>query len=394
MKNTKSLPLTIVATSTKFTTFYYDRLEIDYIKKYSNVLIWDLSFLSSKSFYKSISAAHYEGSDLKVINSYKKLISEILFVKKNYDIKNIFVMNFVAPNSLADLIFLFILKKLGLNTINYDNAGLPTISISNIERTTSYVLMTLMRRSLNFISKILKIYPTHCIYAGNMKKKNMDAQKKNNVKYFSGNTWDYNNIIIKNYNNSDQFHTHKKTAVLLDTPGPMFGSDSVLFKTKDHLTSEIWYPALISFFKKIEKMKNIRVDIAGHPKTLHPANPSYFGNRNVLYGKTLEIVRDSDFVITRESTAISYAIIFKKPVIFIYSNQLKKDNLAMSNVNTISTLLGTVPINIDDDLEDFSGLLNINESCYEAYKKNYLTSNDLPKKNSDILLEDIMFIKT
>ena len=210
----------------------------------------------------------------------------------------------------------------------------------------------------------------------------------------SGNTWDYSKILSNNSNNPGQFSKYKKKGVRLDGAGPMFGSDDLNIGKKTYLTSDIWYPSLVSFLQRIEKETDTTIDIAAHPKTSYESNPSCFGRRNVFYGKTLELVRDSDFVITRQSTAISYAIIFKKPVIFIYSNQLKKDKLSMEGVNKMSETLGTIPINIDSNFDDISGYLKINKYCYDAYKKNYLTSNDIRRTNAQILLEDILSIKT
>ena len=391
----KSRPLIIIAVESKFKKFDYDRFEINYLKQFSNVEIWDLSFLSTDSFNKSISALPYRGDDLKKINSYRKLFKEILYVKKNFNKKNIYLMNFVRPSALSTLLFLILVKKLGFNSIKYDNGGVPTIWVKNINKTFTYVIKNLIRRIYQLISKLLNIHPTHCIYAGDsIKRKYENYINKKNTKYLSGNTWDYSKILSNSSNNSGQFNKYKKKAVLLDGAGPMFGSDDLNIGKKTYLTSEIWYPSLVSFLQRIEKQTDTTIDIAAHPKSSHGSNPSCFGGRNVFYGKTLELVRDSDFVITRQSTAISYAIIFKKPVIFIYSDQLKQDKLAMAGVNKMSEILGTMPINIDSNFEDISGYLKINKYCYDAYKKNYLTSHDIPRTNAQILLEDILSIKT
>ncbi len=391
----KSQPLIIIAVESKFKKFDYDRFEINYLKQYSNVEIWDLSLLSINSFNKAISAIPYKGEDLKEINSYRKLFSEISYVKKNFNKKNIYLMNFVRPSALSTLLFLIVVKKQGFKSIIYDNSGVPNIWVKNINKTFTYIVKSLMKRIYQLISKLFNVNPTHCIYAGDSIKKKYDSYiNKKNTKYLSGNTWDYSKILSNNSNNPGQFSKYKKKGVLLDGAGPMFGSDDLNIGKKTYLTSDIWYPSLVSFLQRIEKETDTTIDIAAHPKTSYESNPSCFGRRNVFYGKTLELVRDSDFVITRQSTAISYAIIFKKPVIFIYSNQLKKDKLSMEGVNKMSETLGTIPINIDSNFDDISGYLKINKYCYDAYKKNYLTSNDIRRTNAQILLEDILSIKT
>ena len=394
-KHNESLPLIIVASDFKFKQFDYDRFEIEYIKQYSNLVIWDVSLLSSKSYHKSISSGSYKGNDLKVISSYKQLLSEIIFIKKSYKKKDVCVMNFVTPGSLASLIFLISVKKLSVNSIKYYNSGVPNILGTNDNISVGYLIKALKRRFYLLISKIFNIFPTHCIYAGDYwKHKYENVVKARGAKWLNGNTWDYSNILLKNVNKSNQHPHLQKKAVLLDGAGPMFNSDDVLIGKKTYITSKVWYPSLVLFLDKVEKVSNTRIDIAAHPKSSHKPNPSYFGHRNVSYGKTLEMVRDSDFVITRQSTAISFAVIFKKPVIFIYSNQLKKDKIFMVTMNKMSELLGTTPINIDGDLEGFIDAFKVNEYRYEAYKKNYLTSNNCNKANAHILLEKILLIKT
>ena len=58
IEHNKPSPLIIVAVESKFKQFDYDRFEITYLKQYSNVVIWDLSILSSKSFNKAIYLIH------------------------------------------------------------------------------------------------------------------------------------------------------------------------------------------------------------------------------------------------------------------------------------------------------------------------------------------------
>lgn len=386
--------LIIVAVDSKFKQFDYNRFEIEYLKQYTNVVIWDLSFLSSTKFNKGISATRYTGGDIKIINSYRKLILEFNYIKNRYYNKNVFIMNFVTPSYLASLFFLIVQNKLGFNSVTYDNSGVPLIWTKNIKKTIKYTIRNILKRFYILVFNFTQAYPNYCIYAGNEKERNKKyfSKIKKKTKFLAGNSWDYNNILLNIDSPFDQTKISKKKAVLLDGAGPMFGSDDIAIGKKTFLTVNKWYPSLNRFLNKLEKKTNLEVEIAAHPKTFYKKNDKTFGGRNIIYGKTLELVRNSDFVITRQSTAISYAIFFKKPVIFIYSNELKKDSLAMAGVSKISKLLNTSPINIDENLEDISKYLIVDKFCYEAYVKNYLTSTNNSKTNAQILLKDIMMV--
>jgi hypothetical protein len=154
----------------------------------------------------------------------------------------------------------------------------------------------------------------------------------------------------------------------------------------------VWYPALVRFFEFLEPAACVKVEVAGHYKAAFPAIAPCFGNRSVYYGKTREMVRQSELVITIASTAISYAVLFKKPVIFIYSNQHKGNSDPMVDVNGFAEMLGTVPINIDDFPEDIHPYLKVDDAKYSAYESEVLTSDPLGRPNFQIILEDIMGI--
>lgn len=203
-----------------------------------------------------------------------------------------------------------------------------------------------------------------------------------------GNSLDYNNYILSR--SLDAFEENK--AILLDRPGPAFNSDYIFEKRSERTTSEVWYPQLSLFFEKIEKETGVLVDIAGHYKSSHPAVSPLFGNRNVYYGQTRELVQKCKFVITISSTAISYAVLYKKPIILIFSNQLKLDKFKMREIYFLSNLLGITPINIDEPPIDINNFLTVDEAKYENYKKCCLSSDNTGKPNHQIILHDIMDI--
>ena len=62
----------------------------------------------------------------------------------------------------------------------------------------------------------------------------------------------------------------------------------------------------------------------------------------------MELIYNSDLVIHVGSTALSYAIIYKKPMLLIYNNLLK-NNIRGKNIEKMSYEIGSKLINIETD---------------------------------------------
>ena len=246
----------------------------------------------------------------------------------------------------------------------------------------------IISKLLIFVSTFLNKKITHRLVAGD--RWNDLALKVHpfNIKLVLGHSNDFSNYLIKNQTGINSSLYPK--IVLLDSAGPAFISDAYLNKMKVQRTTDIWYPLLINFFNILEKTFNTDVEIAGHYKSLHEKNSSLFGERLVKCGETNKMIQSSLFVITINSTAISYAIIYNKPIIFIYSNQLLKEKDTMNYINNLSKYLGTKPINLDNLPSDFSEYLNIDKDKYSRYIREVLTSNGSLKPNYKIIIEKII----
>ena len=98
---------------------------------------------------------------------------------------------------------------------------------------------------------------------------------------------------------------------------------------------------------------------------------------------TAEIVKNSSLVFLHSSTSLSYAVLFKKPVIFLTSNELKKSYIGDRIVN-FSRAVGGKILNMNDNSNnnlDLKNLLNFDKDKYQEYKDKYLkfpNSPDIP----------------
>lgn len=164
-----------------------------------------------------------------------------------------------------------------------------------------------------------------------------------------------------------------KYAVFLDQNLP-FHSDLALLGIKA-LDADEYYASLNRFFAFIEKFYDIRVAIASHPKADNP--PRRFNGRECHYGKTAELVRDAEFVISHHSTSISFAVLNRKPIVFIFTNAMLAQyrDLIIGRINDLAEYLDRPVYNVDGVIDGCHVKIEAPDcERYDAYKYGYLTS--------------------
>ena len=408
----------------KFTDFVYDLIELGEFKPYCDVLVLDISMITGPKFAKAISAKRCEKNEVVTLSSLLNFIRRVYELRKRSTKINICILNEIRYGSpvgiICNLIINAFLKRTAVVifeeynfavTQRYSDSASTLNEITEKSRFYAKVFRfvknstglsaakkKISRKLFGWLSRAVPSPTTHLLVAGEEMLKRVEHEQRksigNQIRFVFGHSWDYSNNLLHELKSHPLALPQKKLAVLLDGPGPMYVSDAALVGQKVYFTVDVWYPSLTRFFDHLEDQTGIQIEIAGHYKSSHPAIAPCFGNRPVHYGKTRELVWGSEFVITRSSTAISYAVMFKKPVIFIYSNQLKKDRVAMRDTCGMAAMLGTEPVNIDGPPSDIEGLLKVDEVRYRNYEKACLTSTNSQRPNSQIILEDIMNINT
>jgi hypothetical protein len=144
-----------------------------------------------------------------------------------------------------------------------------------------------------------------------------------------------------------------------------------------------WYNNLNKFFDKLEELFKLKVVIALHPKSeITNINKTAFNGRRLFLGKTQELVKYCKFAITMGSTAVSYAVIYKKKVLYIYSDGSKKDYSIDRYHDFLKSFLDAKRLNINNTNIKKKDVINsqINTKKYFFYKQNYLSckKNNLP----------------
>lgn len=141
------------------------------------------------------------------------------------------------------------------------------------------------------------------------------------------------------------------------------------------LDPEKYYRSLNRFFELVESEYGLRVLIAAHPKSNYGSDA--FDGRVSLRDNTPLLVRDAEFIITQTSASVSYAVLNKKPIIFIYTDDMLKlyQDTLMPQLHELSSYLESPLINIDevtDGNQIAIGITNLDR--YEKYKYDFLTT--------------------
>jgi hypothetical protein len=157
---------------------------------------------------------------------------------------------------------------------------------------------------------------------------------------------------------------------------------------KNVVTKENYFNSLNKFFSTLEKNINNRVVVAIHPKA--PFDNTRYQEREKFFYDTYNVIKKSKLVIMHGSTSANFAYILKKPIIFIYTNEMFQNYpRSVQNFKFFAKEFGTNAINIDEMQNiDFNNLLKIDEKKYDEYFKKYISN---VSDNNMLFWEKVIF---
>ena len=134
---------------------------------------------------------------------------------------------------------------------------------------------------------------------------------------------------------------------------------------------ERYHPALERCFRIVEDQTGLDVIVAPHPKAT-PQSNARFGRR-VVDMPTASLVRGSSLVLCHYTTAVSFPVIFRKPVLFLTTDKMET-NASGVMVARLSSWLGERRINIDH-LPATLSIPVVAEANYRRYEQTFLYSD-------------------
>lgn len=386
----------------KIREFDLERLETKHLKNFSYLEIHEFSKLLYPYFINSHKSHFIKNKNIISFSSLNLWKKKILFLKNKY--KKILIINFFTNNSFLVLKIYSFLKENQITRVDLQIPGLPYYSynkeIFSSHRNYFCKLKSLFLRPsylmqkskfliknfiINFFINNFDYFKSEFILKAG--KKYLNTNNNHFTKVISCASFDYSRYLrrlkIKKICNLNNY------AVFIAAPGPDNPNDTLLWKTKMADTFVDYYNSLNNFFSDIERIYKTKIVIALHPKSPRNKKLRKLGGRSGYYNKTLELVKNSKFIINFASTSISYALLFKKPIFFIYTEaQKKKTPENVKFTEFLHSLVGGKLINIDAYSEkDLKPISYINNKKYQEYIKNYMCFKNHNKPNYQIIYD-------
>lgn len=211
----------------------------------------------------------------------------------------------------------------------------------------------------------------------------LDQKKNDGIFYIKNHSLDYD-FFLKKYNKV------KKDKIVFVDGNILYNTDYKIHSTKRPIEPKKYIESINSFFSQVEKKINARIVVAASPKSDLKKIKKIFKNRTIVINKTFELIKDAKFVLLHKSTAVSFAVLFNKPLIFLINNELLKTWYGKEIIFQ-SKLLGNNLINIDKPNSVNRALsLGINNIKYKNYLNDYIKFPNSKNINNWLLFSNIL----
>ncbi len=374
----------IVVWTYRFRDFDWQRFELEFLSEHLEVHVHELIDALTPEF----SAAYANQSESIHITRFSSLKQWCREFKKIS--KDAIVFSHLRPVNFQLFLACLQIRVSRVKIVAFSTGGVSfsSVRVNPDKRDPPESI----KQMLHFVRRNLLrvVMPNFVVVGGSEEVKRVRRDFPRSTKIVLANSSDFSTTIRLAKNALDV----SSSAIYLDTGFPGFPRDEIIEKTSEMVKAEDWYPILNRFFDDIEKSLDLKVSICVHPKHIGRDHRPLFGQRETLGGQTAEVVSQSKLVIATNSTAISYAIAFAKPLVLITSDKIEKSHnqYKSSLIQNISRDTGATIFNIDRQYsaQEIKAALTIDHDRYESYKQKYLTSRTDGKPNYQVILEEII----
>ena len=353
---------------------HYKRFELDQLRKYFNLFSFDCSYLIYKKKITKINSKNLlQKNKIKIaqekIKNKKEFLSKFIHLKPDYVIDGIQSEFTNALKSKVKFNFKFVVF----------NDSIVNWNINYFKIINLYFLKSFFNHLKIKIFQILKFKNLNYIYdigffAGEDCKKLLSYKNTKDV-FWIGSQDYYKNYEKKKIKNKNNLITYIDSNIYLNPE----------IKYLDNKSQNLNFKNLQNHFQKIfeiiESQTNLKVVVALHPnpKLLRNFDNYSLFKRKIYKNKTIELIKKSKLVISDLSTAVNFAVLNYKPIVFAYNNRIKSHKL-YENLVANSNFLGSSVINSDENLKNFTINYSVNYKKYNNFKNLFINNTNTHKE--------------
>ena len=185
------------------------------------------------------------------------------------------------------------------------------------------------------------------------------------------NSFDFDNSVRFARSLGDKMPAEEEICVFLDEAATHHSDFAVL--GMDPADSEVYFTSMNRYFDFVENSTGLRVIIAAHPRSHYESMPDVFGGREIVKGKTVELVAKCKLVVMHMSTSLSYVVLFKKPVIPVKIPGMPLSCNMNKMVDVFASAIGTSSVDISkDEFSTLSLIRGYDAAKYDEYRDRYV----------------------
>ena len=227
----------------------------------------------------------------------------------------------------------------------------------------------------NFITEILRTKPK-IFFAGNHKTYTNFKKIYKKQKIYKIDSPEFTNFLdLKNKKNKKNKRT--KNILYLDQDLPQPYDFKLTGSTTSLLTKKVFWDHLDKIFYLFDKkFRNFNLTIAASPRRNTNDIPI---KRKFFFDQTPNLIRNSDLILAHHSLAIKYAVLFRKPIVFLSVDLLKLESQTYEEVlKFYAKELGSKIITINSFILNSDNKINmklffkINEKKYKKFESTYI----------------------
>ena len=373
----------IVVWPYRFRDFDWQRFELEQLSQHVEVHVHELIDALTPEFATAY-ANQSDRPEVKRFGSIKEWRQEFKKVSKDS-----IVFTHVRPINIQSALICLIIRLSGSKVVGFSTGGAPNYaSVGNDKESKIFKILKIMfhyikRTSFSFIT------PEMVLVGGTEEERRVRRDYSRRISLLFGNSSDYSQTFLSDHESK----SFEFESVFLDTGFPGFFRDELLSGDTESVLPNQWYPQLNKFLDILEKILEFKTVIAIHPKHVGRDHSEFFGPRPTIGGQTMGLVSSSELVIATNSTSISYAVAFSKPLFIVTCDAIEESKQRKRlEIRNCSWETGAKIFNIDREYteKELRDALVIDHAKRESYKRKYLTSRADDKPNYQVLLDEVI----